>query len=147
MENKSIYHLVQKGLRVNMRTTLYDLREVNLNKRRPIDFTSDDMWQDYFSQMKSLVQPSAKKKMDTIRETTSDPNCYHGQTNEAYYRVYINSILKNIRSGKEDFCYFVYQIADLLKYEPDLHTEFIPDGEYFVVSLPCYGLRKHRERK
>lgn len=147
MENKSIYHLVQKGLRVNMRTTLHDLREVNLNKRRPIDFTSDDMWQDYFSQMKLLVQPSAKKKMDTIREATSDLNCYHGQTNEAYYRVYINSILKNIRSGKEDFCYFVYQIADLLKYEPDLHTEFIPDGEYFVVSLPCYTFRKNRERK
>lgn len=59
---------------------------------------------------------------------------YHGKTQYQSYCDFINDILKNIRSGGLDYCYYIYQIADLLRYEPNLKSKWEPDG-YFLIWI------------
>ena len=59
---------------------------------------------------------------------------YHGCTNWQQYCSYINDILSIIRSGQVDYCYYIYQILDLLKFHyDDLKTRYC-DG-YWEVWL------------
>ena len=59
---------------------------------------------------------------------------YHGTTNWQQYCTYINGVLSAIRSGEHDYCYYKYQIIDLLKFHYDtLRTRYC-DG-YWEVWL------------
>ena len=59
---------------------------------------------------------------------------YHGTTNWQEYCSFINDMLRNIRAGQVDYCYFIYQIMDLLKFHyNDLKTKYC-DG-YWEVWL------------
>ena len=59
---------------------------------------------------------------------------YHGLTNWQSYCSYINDVLRNIRKGQVDYCYYIYQILDLLKFHySDLKTKYC-DG-YWEVWL------------
>ena len=61
---------------------------------------------------------------------------YYGKTQYQYYCDFINGILKNIRRGEVDYCFYVYQIEELLKYEHDnLCAKYLDDDECFQVSL------------
>lgn len=111
---------------------------------RPSPNLTDSQWQQKFLLMKSTATPSTKKKMSTSESKESGTwneetrGTYHGATNHQYYCSYINDILRTIRSGDKDFCYFTYQVADLLKYEMDrLMTKYVPDetGGYWEVWL------------
>ena len=65
---------------------------------------------------------------------------YHGTTNWQQYCTYINSVLSTIRSGEHDYCYYKYQIMDLLKFHYDtLRTKYC-DG-YWEVWLERGGIR------
>lgn len=55
-------------------------------------------------------------------------------TTYEYYRKFINDVLHTIRGGKSDYCYELYQIKELLRFEPDMQIKY-RDGA-FVVSLP-----------
>lgn len=112
---------------------------------RPAENWTDEKWQEYFELLKLKVKPSKEKKMTDEAASfringTSSNDTYSGETQYYRYRNYINDILCTIRSKNHriDYCYYIYQIADLLKYEPALKTrlntteEFLP---YFEVWL------------
>lgn len=61
-------------------------------------------------------------------------------TTYEYYRKFINDILRNIRRGKTDYCYELYQIRELLRFEPDLQVEY--SDRTFAVSLPKDKVKK-----
>jgi hypothetical protein len=68
------------------------------------------------------------------KESGMEMNNYDGITNWQSYCTYINDVLKNIRKGYHEFCYFTYQIVDLLKFHyDDLKTRYC-DG-YWEVWL------------
>lgn len=106
---------------------------VSLNAGSPSSLMSNEEWQEYFAEMKTLIHPLCQKRMSC---TPHGVPASEKDRETARYASYINGILSTIRSGHEDYCYLIYQIADLLKFEfSDLRTEYIQEDGYFRVWL------------
>lgn len=129
--------------------TLKQLRKrriISNTDGRPSDTLTDEKWQIEFEARKSFVRPYDKEhtkmngpysKESGVWSDTSDTK-YPGPTNWQSYCSYINDVLQNIRSGQTDYCYFIYQILDLLKFHyDDLKTKYC-DG-YWEVWLERRG--------
>lgn len=109
---------------------------VNEKTGKPPKEYSDLQWQQDFKRIKDKVQPSHSKKMRVIPEPTNFTGTYHGKTQYQYYCDFINDILSNIRSGGTDYCFYIYQISELLKYEHDrLQAEWLPEERCFKLCL------------
>lgn len=124
--------------------TLEELREMRLVSNtdgRPVYTLTDEKWQKEFHLRKTFIVPyrnikklcgKYSKEPGVWNEETM--GTYYGQSNWQEYCSYINDILKNIRAGQIDYCYFIYQIMDLLKFHyDDLRTRYC-DG-YWEVWL------------
>ena len=125
--------------------TLEELRSMKLvsnTNGRPTSTLTDEKWQREFNLRKLFITPFNKsvkrlggrfsKESSTWNDETMGN--YQGQTNWQEYCAYINDILRNIRAGQIDYCYFIYQITDLLKFHhDDLRTRY-RDG-YWEVWL------------
>lgn len=130
---------------MNPSITLEQLREnriVSNTNGRPSSTLTDEKWQKEFQIQKQFITPYEKKvrflrghysaAMGTWNEETQ--GTYHGQTNWQEYCSYINDILRNIRNGGTDYCYYLFQILDLLRFHYDeLRTRYC-DG-YWEVWL------------
>lgn len=121
---------------------LKDLERVDLSAGQPPKDMTDEQWQTYFSQMTSMVKPSAEKRMNSSAKMTvngrdiGSQSGYSGDTNWYYYCQTINTILAAIRKKKHDYCYNIHQITYLLKFEHDrLQTKWLPDSGCFEVWL------------
>ena len=105
-----------------------------MTDRPPKDYTNQQ-WQSDFEILKQFVTPAQENEMRIIRDT-SLYGSYHGKTQYQNYCSFINNILKNIRSGEVDYCFYIYQIADLLKYEQErLEVQWLQSERCFRVSL------------
>lgn len=125
--------------------TLEELREKQLisnSDGRPISSMTNEKWQKEFKLRKLFVTPYSKdiKKLkyccskEYIKHNKETQGKYHGYTTHQTYCMYINSVLKNIRVGKVDYCYYIYQILDLLKFHhDDLRTRYC--NGYWTVWL------------
>lgn len=127
--------------------TLEELREMKLvsnTNGRPASTLTDEKWQKEFNIRKLFVKPVNKditklgqnvkysKETGYWNEETMDT--YHGTTNWQEYCSFINDMLRNIRAGQVDYCYYIYQIMDLLKFHyNNLRTKYC-DG-YWEVWL------------
>lgn len=63
---------------------------------------------------------------------------YKGEMQYERYKQFINGILFFIRQGEIDYAFYIYQIEDLLRYEPRLKTRYVRDSgdfSYFEVWL------------
>lgn len=107
--------------------TLEELKELKLvsnTNGRPSSDLTNERWQKEFTIYRMLTTPSKNKKMGGRYSRESgcwdeDRNgIYTGATNWQEYCAFINDVLSNIRSNQCDYCYYIYQIQDLLKYEP-----------------------------
>lgn len=121
---------------------LPDLSKVDLNAARPPEGMTDEEWQKYFKTMKMLVQQSSDRRMKegksfTVKGSTlNSQSSYCGETQWQRYCQFINSVLNTIRCGELDYCYNIYQITDLLKYEHDrLAAQWQPENKCFQVWL------------
>lgn len=125
--------------------TLEELRELRLisnTNGRPTTTMTDEKWQKEFNLRKLFITPYPKeiKKLKGQYSKESGmwnketQGTYHGCTTWQSYCSYINDILSNIRSGQVDYCYYIYQILDLVKFHyNDLKTRY-RDG-YWEVWL------------
>jgi hypothetical protein len=105
---------------------------------------TDEEWQEKFELMKLHIKPVKDKRLTRRSRNpyiigrrwtlTDNESC---DTSDARYTNFINDVLKQIRSkrGKKDFCYHVYQICDLLKFEPMLNTRLVPDGKHTYIEV------------
>lgn len=122
---------------------LYDLSKVDLNAGCPPETMDDSQWQEYFAVMKLLVSPSGEKRMPTrgmeFRENgqrVSGRDSIRQFSQWWYYCQFINSVLAAIRSGDEDYCFNVYQITELLRFEHDrLRAKWLKEYRCFKVWL------------
>jgi len=122
---------------------LHELKEIKptrLNYGRQSSTLTDKEWQNEFALMKLYITPNNKKitrmggKFSRGQEKVSEDREYDGVTNWQSYCSYINDVLRNIRKGNHDFCYYQYQLVDLLKFHYDnLRTRYC-DG-YWEVWL------------
>lgn len=127
--------------------TLEELREMKLvsnTNGRPSSTLTDDKWQKELNIRKLFVKPVNKgitklgQNMKHSKETgywnEETMGTYHGTTNWQEYCSFINDVLRNIRAGQVDYCYYIYQIMDLLKFHyNNLRTRYC-DG-YWEVWL------------
>ena len=125
--------------------TLEELKEMKLisnTNGRPTSTMTDEKWQNEFNLRKMFITPYPKdikklkgqysKESGMWNEETQ--GIYHGCTSWQSYCSYINDILNNIRSGQVDYCYYIYQILDIVKFHyDDLKTKYC-DG-YWEVWL------------
>lgn len=105
-------------------------------KKPPMDYTNDQ-WQSDFTNLKSQIKKCNLSLMPSIREISKTIyQEYHGKTQYQRYCDFINNILENIRCGHVDYCFYIYQIAELLKYEHDnLKVNWLETERCFQVSL------------
>lgn len=127
-----------------MSLTLEELKEMKLISNttgRPSSSLTDEKWQKEFKIRKLFIKPypsnikkfgkKYSKESGMWNEETMGE--YHGCTNWQSYCSYINDVLKNIRAGQVDFCYFLYQIMDLAKFDY---------GNYELKTKYCDGYWK-----
>lgn len=113
----------------------------SLKKRTPVNMT-DEEWQEYFSELRNKTKPCSECRMKTAYSIWVNGYqdityfAYCGDTEWEYYCKFINSVLSAIRSGERDYCYHIYQISDLLRFEHDrLKAVWLPGHQCFEVSL------------
>lgn len=134
--------------------TLEELKEMQIvsnTNGRPTPNLTDEKWQKEFNVRKLFITPhsnnwkklkgqNSKESRKWIEETQGT---YYGQTNWQEYCAYINDVLRNIRSGQIDYCYYIYQIMDLAKFHFDTLKTKYRDG-YWEVWLE--GVYKYEEK-
>lgn len=125
--------------------TLEELRELRLisnTNGTPSSSMTDEKWQKEFKIRKHFITPhpnnitelKGKYSKESGKWNEESNGTYYGCTNWQSYCSYINDVLRNIRKGKIDYCYYIYQILDLLKFHySDLKTKYC-DG-YWEVWL------------
>ena len=123
-----------------------DLRKMRkfINKKgRPTLELNNRIWQRIFFQLKTTTIPyinGEKKHMSsrTSRAVLDEWGDYEIDKTTDYNRYcnFINQSLQEIRSGNTCYCYFYYQIGQLLKFHKDnLRTKFNELGKYWEVWL------------
>lgn len=50
------------------------------------------------------------------------------ETGNTYYIKFINDVLKNIRKGEIEYCYYIGQVRELLRFIPDLKVRL---GDFY----------------
>ena len=125
--------------------TLEELKEMRIisnTNGRPDSNMTDERWQKEFNVRKLFITPNDKKHKRMGGKFSRESGTWNeekdgehlGMTNYQEYCSYINDVLKNIRAGQIDYCYFIYHIMDLLKFHyDDLRTKYC-DG-YWEVWL------------
>lgn len=118
------------------------LQNISLTAKKPDKDITDKEWQEYFNIMKTLIHPTSEKRMTCrtssilINGYSDNQFTYYGDTQWSKYKEFINSILFAIRHGEYDYCFYIYHIAELLRYEHDnLRTKWLPDDNCFQVWL------------
>lgn len=83
------------------------------------------------------------KKNDGVRKKNDYTGLFdYNPTQDQYYRIFINDILRNIRSGGTDYCFRWYQVKELLRFhKKSLQCRMVRENGnsrvyYFIVSLP-----------
>ena len=119
---------------------------ISNSEGRPSYHLNDQKWQDEFVIRKHFIDPIKNKAIRRMKGqydrvlTQGVVSAYNGDTNWKTYCNYINSVLTNIENGDTDFCYYIYQILDLLKFHyNDLRTQYDKSGEYWRVWLEPYS--------
>ena len=109
-------------------TTLHTLTLSRSTQGRPSSTLTDKAWQQELAIRKLFITPHKNMKRLSggfFREDKINVKEYRGVSNWQSYCAYINDVLKNIRAGKIDWCYFDFQILDLLKFHyNDLSTRY-----------------------
>lgn len=125
--------------------TLEELREMKLvsnSNGRPTSTLTDEKWQKEFQVRKLFVKPVGKKVTKLSGKHSRESGMWNSELNGEYlgttnwqdYCCYMNDVLRNIRAGQVDYCYFIYQITTLLKFHyNNLRTRY-RDG-YWEVWL------------
>lgn len=117
------------------------------NCGRPrLDWTNEK-WHHYFSALRRTIPTIPDKEIRRLPITSihlSAGEEYKGETAYQSYCNFINDVLTTIRRGEVDYCYFIYQIADLLLFEPELQTKLCCEDRlcpYFEVWLDTQNTR------
>ena len=100
--------------------------------RNPSPSMTDQEWQEYFNFLRANIKPSESKMMNRPNGRAK----YLNSILTEQYSGFINDMLKGLRSGKKDYCYYIYQVTDLLRFEHDrLRSEYLPAYKCIKVWL------------
>lgn len=118
------------------------LKLISNTNGRPSSTLTDKKWQTEFELRRMFIQPydenvktlTSKYSIESDRWNGEVNGIYPGKTNWQEYCSYINDVLNTIRSNQVDYCYYIYQIEQLLRFHHrNLRTQYC-DG-YWKVWL------------
>lgn len=124
--------------------TQVELKEVfNGHIRKPLDLMDNNEWQQYFQIMQNLNKPCKEKKLTRkiIRKVImgmywelSNGDGNGNDTLDSRYCSYINDVIRAVKTEKLiDYCYYPYQVKDLLRFIPNLQTKLVnQDGMTYI---------------
>ncbi len=125
--------------------TLQELKEkqiISNTEGRPLDSLTNEQWQQEFRIRKSFIQTTSQKKLNCRQFREPDlwnpesNSSYHGATQWQNYCWYMNDVLRVIRKGDKDYCYFIYQVMELARFHfHELKTKYIPQYKCWEVWL------------
>lgn len=126
--------------------SIQDLKDMRLflsKKGRPTSNMTDEIWQQIFSRLKDTTTPienGKNQKMKVSRHSRIIDAFWDYEldctTDWHRYCMFINSVLKDMRSGHKASCFFVYQIQELLKFHKDnLQTKYDQENKEWEVWL------------
>lgn len=122
--------------------SLEDLKDMGFFKEngKPTEFMTDELWQKIFEQLKEQNVPfingeKMKMKFRQSKVMVDEYGKFMPDETTAWQRycMFINNTLKDIRNGETAYCYFIYQIKNLLRFHPNLKSKFVE--YYFEVWL------------
>lgn len=106
-----------------------------------LESITDENWQETFQGLRYFTEPTKHKELSLLNNTSKVTGRRWGLTDKkhitsqyTYYENFINDILQQIQLGKHDFCYHIYQIAELLKFHKEKLKTKLSDG-YIEVWL------------
>lgn len=110
-----------------------DLRKMGLIQNTdgmPRKSLTDEAWQMEIELRKKFL-PAYPKDMDRLYVSKTEAFSSNG-----YYKTFINDTLKDLKKGLIGYCFYIYQIEELLKFYPkELKTKYDQDNECFIVWL------------
>ena len=121
--------------------SIEEFRQYITKKGRPTLLLRNRTWQQIFRELQKAIVPykdGHKKKMNfsaakIILASTNYAD--DGTTDYARYCMFINQTLSDIRKGNSAFCYYYYQIVQLLYFHKNLRTEYNEVGHFWEVWL------------
>ena len=121
-------------------SNLTNMSNHNYSTGRPSSTLTDKEWQTELEIRKLYIKPYDKNIKRLGGRYSSEygrdvpGKKYDGSTGWQSYCYFINDVMKQIRSGFVEYCYYYYQITELLHFHyDDLRTRYI-DG-YWEVWL------------
>ena len=115
-----------------------------INKRgRPTTELTDRIWQKIFYQLKENNIPyidGEKKYMKanyTLKASINEFGEFEIDITSDYkrYCLFINQTLREIRNKNKGYCYYYYQICQLLKYHANLKSRYNAFDRYWEVWI------------
>lgn len=139
--NERIYNFM---IKTQFNTAFKDLMEVSQYTK--FENMTPEQFKVVLETQRLHTTPSLRKTLrrnDGIRtrDSTTDSVIYT-PTQDQYYRIFINDILRNIQSGGTDYCFRWYQVKELLRFHKHtLQCRIIRENNnkldfYFEVCLP-----------
>lgn len=94
---------------------------------------SSEFMEYVFEELRKNITPSKEKKL--IRHAVPDRKSYNDRvtTLDEYYVLLVNSVLSEVRKGGVDYAYSLEQIADIMRFEPDITVNYIPSSGAYEV--------------
>ena len=114
------------------------------NNSRTLKTLTDDEWQECLHILRTITPTTTEKRLKRkLGRVVLGKNWTLSGGEEfsldKYYTQFINDVLKVIRSGEIDYCFYTYQIAELLRFEPNLQARLTHDDcSHFEVWLNRY---------
>ena len=123
-----------------------DLEQMRLfinEKSRPTTQLTDKIWQKIFVNVKQNIVPvqNGETKRMVFKYSRAIINEFgeyeaDQSTDWKWYCTFINSVLKEIRDGQISYCYYFYQITQLLVFHKDtLRTRYDTSEKQWEVWL------------
>lgn len=105
------------------------------NERVPVVGYSNKRWQVDFAKMKE-----SRLNEDAPSSVFPGSAKFPEDSSQFRYLEWINDILENIRSGGTDYCFYIFQVWDLIRMMekdevPGFRTKWSPTGGYFSLSF------------
>ena len=142
LENKKIQKNEEKKFKSMTLEELREMKIISNTNGRPLPTLTNEKWQKEFNVRKMFITPydksitklGGKYSKESGKWNDETQGVYYGATNWQEICAHINDILRNIRAGQVDYCYFIYNIMELAKFHyEDLRTKYC--DEYWEVWL------------
>jgi|GEM_PF-971481 len=140
---------------------LEELRKLNLSNNllsddikaetltKTLNITNSD-FQQHLTLMKLHNKPTKEKRLSSTTPNYKINGQFarlfesgNNETNYTYYIKFINNILTNINRGEIEYCYYIGQVRELLRFIPDLKVNLC--DFYFEVSSDSYLIEKQNK--